>query len=185
LRTAFVIAAFALVASTGVPERLQAQSRVDEYQVKAAFLFHFAQFVEWPQQAFKNDTEPIVYCVIGEDPFHGALDAALNGKSIDAHPVQVRHVKRTEETLGCQVVFIGEPEKHLLPEVLAALKHNPVLIVGESEHFVQNGGTIGFCLEENRIRFEINLASAERARLKISSKLLALAKNVTGGRGGT
>ena len=152
-----------------------------EYQVKAAFLFHFAEFVEWPQQTFRSEAEPLVYCIIGDDPFRGVLDAALNGKTIGAHPVQVRHVKRAQEISGCQVVFLGENEKKQLPALLATFKENPVLIVGESEHFAQSGGTIGFCLEENKIRFEINLETAERARLKISSRLLALAKNVIGG----
>jgi hypothetical protein len=158
---------------------------VSEYEVKAAFLFHFAQFVEWPQQTFKNDGEPLVYCTVGDDPFHGGLEAALKGKTIGAHPLQVRHAKRAEDASGCQVIFLGENEKKLLPELLATFERNPVLVVGESEHFAQSGGTIGFCLEENKIRFEVNLDAAGKAKLKISSKLLALAKSVIGVQKGT
>jgi hypothetical protein len=168
------------------PDLAIAQSNVPgEYQVKAAFLFYFAQFVEWPQETFKNENESLMYCTIGEDPFQGALDASLNGKTIGAHPLRVRHAKRAEETPGCQVLFIGEGEKKLLPTVLAVLKGNPALIVGESEHFVQNGGTIGFCLEENKIRFEVNLDAAETAKLRISSRLLVLAKTIIGRSRGT
>jgi hypothetical protein len=168
-----------------LPGNLSANSTAEEYSVKAAFLFHFAQFVEWPPETFKDAGTPLVYCTIGEDPFHGALDASLSGKMIGARPFQVRHVKQTNELQGCHVVFIGEKEKKLLPAVLELLKRNPILIVGESEHFVQDGGTIGFYLEENKIRFEINLEAAEKAKLKISSRLLTLAKTVVGGPRGT
>lgn len=148
-------------------------------------MYHFAQFVEWPSEALKDAGTPLTYCTIGEDPFRGSLDAALNGKTIGTHPLSVRHVNQAKETRDCQVLFIGEGERKLLAPVLAALQGNPVLIVGESEHFAQQGGTIGFCVEENKIRFEVNLEAAARARLKISSKLLALARNVVGGQRGT
>ena len=163
------------------PRNLPGNSTAEEYAVKAAFLFHFAQFVEWPPETFKDADAPLVYCTIGEDPFHGALDASLSGKTIGARPFQVRHVKQTIELQGCHVVFIGEKEKKLLPAVLEILKGLPTLIVGESDRFVQDGGTIGFCLEENKIRFEINLEAAQKAKLKISSRLLTLAKTVVGG----
>jgi hypothetical protein len=175
------VAFLALVAALGGVRAASPQTNPSsEYQVKAAFLYHFAQFVEWPSEALKDAGTPLTYCTIGEDPFQGALDAALNGKTIGEHPLRVRHVKQEQDARGCQVVFIGESEKKLLGSVLANLKGNAVLIVGESEHFVQNGGTIGFLEEENKIRFEINLEAAEKAKLKISSKLLALAKNVVG-----
>jgi hypothetical protein len=151
-----------------------------EYQVKAAFLFHFAQFVDWPADAFKEPGSPLVYCTIGEDPFHGALDLSLNGKMIGARPFRVQHLKLFQEVQGCQVLFIGMSEKKLMSAELANLKKNPVLTVGESEHFAQEGGMIGFCLEGNKVRFEINLTAAERANLKISARLLALAKTVIG-----
>lgn len=156
-----------------------------EYQVKAAFLFHFAQFVEWPEEAFKDASSPLTYCTIGDDPFHGSLEATLNGKSIGVRPFRVSHFKRPQEIEGCQVLFIGAEGKKLLPAILAGVKGNSVLIVGESEHFVQDGGMVGFLLEENKIRFEINLEAAKKAKLKISSKLLALAKTVIDSQGGT
>lgn len=159
---------------------LIANSTAEEYSVKAAFLFHFAQFVEWPPETFKDSGSPLLYCTIGEDPFHGVLDASLNGKTIGARSLQVRHVTQPSELQACHVVFLAEKEKKLFPVILELLKGNSVLIVGESGHFVQEGGTIGFCLEENKMRFEINLEAAQKARLKISSRLLALAKTVVG-----
>jgi hypothetical protein len=156
-----------------------------EHELKVAFLFHFAQFVEWPEETLKDANSPLTYCTIGGDPFHGALDASLSGKTIGARPFRVLHFKQPQEIQGCQVLFIGAEEKKLLPAILAGVKGNSILTVGESEHFVEDGGMIGFLLEENKIRFEINLEAAKKAKLKISSKLLALAKTVIGSEGGT
>lgn len=151
-----------------------------EYQVKAAFLFHFAQFVEWPPQAFKSDASPLTYCTIGEDPFQGALDASLSGKMIGTRPIRVEHLKEAQDMRECHIVFIGPMEKKRISSVLAVLKGAPVLTVGDSEHFVNEGGVIGFCLEAKKVRFEINLDVATEAQLKISAKLLTLAKTVIG-----
>jgi YfiR/HmsC-like len=151
-----------------------------EYQVKAAFLFHFAQFVDWPREAFSSDTSPITYCTIGEDPFHGSLDASLIGKTVGPRPIRVLHLKQGQEISGCHILFIGGLEGKRLSSVLAGLKGTPVLTVGDSDHFVNEGGIIGFSLEEKKIRFEINLNAATEAKLKLSAKLLSLAKTVIG-----
>jgi hypothetical protein len=156
-----------------------------EYQVKAAFLFHFAQFVDWPAEAFKGADSPLTYCTLGEDPFHGALEATLNGKMIGARPVRVLHFRQVQAIQECQIVFIGTPEKKLVATMLANLSTSPILTVGDSEDFVQGGGMIGFFLEDNKVRFDINLDAAEHAKLKISARLLALAKTVVGGPKGT
>jgi hypothetical protein len=147
--------------------------------VKAAFLFHFAQYVEWPDGALKDASSPLVYCTIGEDPFRGALDATLKGKTIGGHSVEVRHLQKVSP--GCHLVFIGEAEKKQIPATLGMLKGSPALTVGESPGFAQQGGMIGLFLEENKIRFEINLETTTQANLKISARLLALAKRVIGG----
>jgi len=161
------------------PASTQASSP-NEYAVKAAFLFHFAQFVEWPDGVFQTASSPVVYCTIGEDPFQGALDETLKGKTIDARALQVRHLKDGSEAQGCHVAFIGKIGKRRVTDELANLGSNPVLTIGETEEFVKNNGMIAFCVEENKIRFDINLQAAERANLKISSRLLALAKTVIG-----
>lgn len=155
-----------------------------EYELKVAFLFHFAQFVDWPPEAFKDANSPLTYCTIGDDPFHGSLDAVLGGKTIGSRLFRVLHFKQPREIQGCQVLFVGAEEKRRLPAILAGVKGNSVLTVGESEHFVQDGGMIGFLLEENKIRFEVNLETAKKAKLKVSSRLLALAKSVIGGQRG-
>lgn len=149
-----------------------------EYQVKAAFLFHFAQFVEWPPDTFRDPRTPFTYCTVGIDPFRGALEESLSGKTIQSRPLNVRHLKGIQDTAGCQVLFLGNGERLLLGEAVTNFGGDPVLLVGESEHFVQDGGTIGFCIEDNKIRFEINTAAAEKAKLKISARLLALARTV-------
>ena len=171
----------ALLSLSSVLRAAPAGGGSSEYAVKAAFLYHFAQFVEWPERAFKAEDSPLVYCTVGADPFQGALDTSLSGKVIGKHPVQVRHLRQPQEAHQCQVVFIGEEERKSLTAVLASTKDSPVLVVGESEGFVGSGGMIGFCLEENKIRFDINLEGAEKAGLKISAKLLSLAKTVVGG----
>jgi uncharacterized protein DUF4154 len=152
-----------------------------EYAIKAAFLFHFAQFAEWPPTAFKDPNAPLTFCTLGEDEFHGALDESISGKTIGNRPLRAQHLKQIEEIEGCQVVFVGVDDKKRILALLASLKDSPVLTVGESEHFAQDGGMIGLCLEENKIRFEINLGSVEHAKLKLSARLLALAKTVIGG----
>jgi len=164
---------------------LHASSTAGEYSVKAAFLFHFAQFIDWPEKTFEDASSPLTYCTVGEDPFHGALDASLSGKTIGTRPLRVLHFKQPQYIRSCQILFIGAGEKRLLPAVLASLRENSVLTVGESENFVQEGGAIGFLLEDNKIRFEINLEATEHAKLKMSSRLLALAKTVIGGHRGT
>lgn len=151
-----------------------------EYQIKAAFLFHFAQFVDWPAEAFKQADSPLIYCTLGEDPLHGALEATLAGKTVGSRAVQVRHLRKATEAQGCHVLFIGAEEKKDMARVLASLGGNPTLIAGEAENFAADGGMIGFCLEQNKVRFEINMAAAERANLRISARLLALAKTVVG-----
>ncbi|MFI5057189.1 MAG: YfiR family protein [Candidatus Acidiferrales bacterium] len=152
-----------------------------EYAVKAAFLFHFAQFAEWPPTAFKDPNAPLTFCTLGEDEFHGALDESISGKTIENRPLRVQHLKQLQEVEGCHVIFISANEKKRIPALLASLKDSPVLTVGETEHFAQEGGMIGLSLEENKIRFEINLGSVEHAKLKLSSRLLTLAKTVLGG----
>jgi hypothetical protein len=163
----------------------RAESAAEEYAVKAAFLFHFAQFVEWPEETFKDTASPLTFCTLDEDPFHGALDASLSGKTIGARSLRVLHLRTSQDLQVCQVLFLGAADRKLFPATLVGLKGRPVLTVGETEHFVLDGGMIGFLTEENKIRFAINLQAAGKARLKISSRLLSLAKSVVGAPGGT
>lgn len=170
---------------TGGVRVIAQSSTSSEYQVKAAFLFHFGQFVDWPAETFKDVNSPITYCTLGEDPFHGALEATLGGKSIGPRPLRVQHFKQAQEARGCQVLFIGTAGQKFISDALANVNGSPVLTVGETERFAEDGGVIGFTLADNKVRFEINLDAAEHAGLRISSRLLALAKTVIGGPKGT
>jgi len=174
-----VISIFVAMVLFGRSQAVSAQAKgSSEYEVKAAFLLHFAQFVEWPQSAFKDVNSPLVYCTVGDDPFQGALEARFKGKTIGTHPLLVKHFKGINEVQACHVVFLGKSTGRSIAEELASLNGSPVLTVGETNQFVDDDGMIGFCLEGSKVRFEINLESAEKAHLKISAKLLAVAKRV-------
>ena len=149
---------------------------VDEYPVKAAFLFNFAKFVEWPQDAFKAPDEAVTICVLGTNPFGGALEETVRGKLIGAHPFSIREVTNAQQASKCHIVFVTASERKRCRSFLDELKGRSILTVGEAEDFTANGGIINFKLKDARVRIEIDAAAAERARLRISSKLLSLAE---------
>jgi hypothetical protein len=151
---------------------------LDEYQVKAAFLYNFVKFVEWPPQTFKSPTDRIAICVLGQDPFGGALDDAVRGKTFDGRTFVVSRLGEARQAGGCQILFVSASESKRVPAILAELGANSILTVGETESFAAEGGVIDFRLEAGRVRFRVNVDAAEKARLKISSKLLSLAQLV-------
>lgn len=150
-----------------------------EYPVKAAFLFNFAKFVDWPSDAL-GEGAPIIIGIIGDDPFGGVIDQLVAGKSASGHPVVVRRFKWGQDLRQCHILFVSQSEQKRIPQIIASLKGASVLTVGEAEQFTRQGGIIRFVLEGGKVRFEINAGAAEQARLKLSSKLLALARSVTG-----
>ena len=158
-----------------------AQPAGDEYQLKAAFLFHFAQLVQWPAGAFDDNRSPLVLCTLEDDAFYDELENTIQGQQIASRTIRVRHVHLTQAARGCNMLFISRSEGKVLP--LAALRNLPVLTVGESDDFLGSGGMIRFRFEQNKIRFDINLGAADSAHLKISSRLLILASSVTLGDG--
>ncbi|HKW67293.1 MAG TPA: YfiR family protein [Terriglobales bacterium] len=157
--------------------------RAPEYQVKAAFLYNFAKFVEWPSPAFPGSSAPFRICVLGRDPFGDVLTNVVQGKSISGHAILSMHLQSPAEARSCHVLFLSQSDPETLKQGLDRLRGLPILTVGESADFLALGGMINFVLEEDRVRFEINLEAAERHRLKLSSKLLAVARlvNVGGG----
>jgi hypothetical protein len=173
----------ALLLAAAMAGLARAQTANEEYEVKAAFLFHFAQLVEWPPGALKGEGEPVRVCTLGEDPFHGELETILKGKKVGERALRVDHIKQIEEAKSCQILFVSRNEAKRMPALLAQLGSSPVLTVGESDGFVREGGIIGFSVEDQKIRFEINLDAARRAGIRVSSRLLLLAKNVTGNQG--
>ncbi len=179
-KIAGILVAMVMLGASLAPQLFaQSQTPVEEYQVKAAFLFHFAQLVAWPPDTLNPNDHSIFVCTYGDDPFHGQLEA-FEGKPVQSRIFRVRHLKERQDVSDCQIVFFGHNEGSHLSPLLTQLKTAPVLTVGEGDKFVQQGGIIGFCWEGKKIRFEISAEAAERARLRVSSQLLMLAKRVVG-----
>jgi len=151
-----------------------------EYPVKAAFLYNFAKFVEWPPEAMGASSAPLVLGVLGDDPFGSSIDQLVAGKTANGRQLSVRRLKWGQDLGQCHILFICSSERKRVPQILDSLKGTTVLTVGEMEQFSQQGGMIQFVLEQSKVRFEINVGAADRARLRVSSKLLALAKTVRG-----
>lgn len=148
------------------------------YEVKTAFLFNFAKFIDWPASSFSGPQSPFTICVLGQDPFGNILDDTLLGKIVGIRPLVIRRLKEKNEARSCQMVFVSPSESAHLSEIFASLQRANVLLVGETTGFAASGGTIEFTLDDNHVRFTINTDSVDRSGLKFSSKLLALAKLV-------
>jgi hypothetical protein len=151
---------------------------IDEYQVKAAFLYNFAKFVEWPSQAFKTPQDPLLVCVLGHNPFGNALKEVIRGKAIEGRAFAFRMVADAEEASACQILFVSSVEGKHFRSLWGNLKPAGILTVGETQGFAADGGVINFKLDDGRVRFEINIDAAEHQQLHISSKLLSLAQIV-------
>lgn len=173
---ALFIVVVELLAGSVAPAR--GQSPPTEYEIKAAFLYNFAKFVEWPADAFSDSRAPIVVGIVGEDPFGSVLDGMVFGKTVNGRGLVVRRMSEGAELRSCHILFISSSHQKHLARILESLKGSGVLTVGEVDRFTESGGAIRFVLDENRVRFEINLDATGRARLKLSAKLLALARRV-------
>ena len=179
-RLPLCVIAFALCAL--LPRSLAAQTAgTREYQIKAAFLFNFGQFVTWPAGSLPPAGAPFVICVLGADPFGATLDAIVAGGTIQNRPVRVERHRSVEDVGGCQVLYISDSERRRLDDILTALRDRSILTVGDSEGFVERSGMIRFLVVQNRVRIEVDLGAAERAGLIISSRLLSLAHAVRRG----
>lgn len=154
------------------------QPIASEVRVKAAYLYNFGKFVEWPQSNMTEQDQSFEICVLGADPFGPTLDAALARGSIDGKNVAAKRISKPQDIDSCRILFISASEEGHLKEVLATLDKASVLTVSDIPRFSQRGGMIGFILDGNRVRFDVNLASAQSARLTLSSELLKVATNV-------
>jgi hypothetical protein len=163
------------------------ENRPPDYRVKAAFMYNFGKFVEWPATAFASNNAPLVIGVLGGDPFHGDCERIVANKSINGHPVIVRHISHPDsvgqasgypDMKSCHILFISASGSDNMPDILDALKGASVLTVTDNlDHFATSGVIINFVMENQSVRFEINDNAARRAGLKISSKLLMLRTN--------
>lgn len=176
-----LLAASVVVARAAGPAPLQAQSAPSEYQLKAVFLFNFAQFVEWPDGTFPAAQSPLVIGVLGDDPFGTYLDETVKGETVNGHPLVVRRYTEVEGITDCHILFVSRPQRGDLERVLDSLKGRAILTVGDAERFAGRGGMIRFITDRNKIRLRINLEVAQAANLKISSKLLRPAEIVATG----
>jgi hypothetical protein len=157
--------------------KLSAQTPTSpEYQVKAVFLFNFAQFVDWPPKAFPETQTPLVIGVLGEDPFGTYLDETVRGEKVKDRPLVVQRYRRVGEVKTCHVLFISRSETDRLEQIFANVKGRYILTVGDAEDFALRGGMIQLVTEKNKIRMRINLEAVKAAGLTISSKLLRVAE---------
>jgi hypothetical protein len=170
--------AFALFVSFAVfAFPLYGQQSPTDYQVKAVYLYNFGKFVQWPANAADKDGEFAV-CVLGQDPFGPALDAALAGATIGGKQVVARRISSPQESANCRILFLGSTEGARLKKTMEALDKEAVLTVSDIPEFSQHGGMIEFVTEESRIRFAVNLDAAQQAGLSLSSELLKVATAV-------
>jgi hypothetical protein len=167
-----ILACLLLLASAG-----RAAEGASEYAVKAAFLYNFAKFVEWPARTFAGAADPIVLCVLGENPFGTLLDDAVRDKTVNGRQIAVHESKTLSAAAGCHIVFLASGS---LDESLSALANKSVLTVSDAESAVDRGAIIGLKLAERKVRFEVNLVAARKARLKLSSQLLKIAVRLIG-----
>ncbi len=158
-----------------LPAAAAAQT-ASEYDIKAAFLYNFTKFVDWPPAAFP-DPGNLKVCVLGQDPFGGSL-RTVAGEQVGGRKLTVTAVESVSRAAGCQVLFISRSERERLGQILAGIGDSPVLTVGDTDGYASRGVAINFVLEGSKVRFEVNTDSADRAGIKISSKLLQLAKRI-------
>jgi len=170
------------VVALGVAAALAASADYDEYKVKAAFLLNFARLVEWPEGSRPDPGEPLVVGVHGRGSAADNVTRALDDASVGDHPVAVRELDVPAEMSACHIVFVAEEDPEGAAEWLESPGSRGVLTVGEAAGFAGRGGVINFFVEGNKLRFEINKKAAERNGLKVSSRLLRLARLVPDGR---
>jgi hypothetical protein len=150
--------------------------KATEYELKAAFLFNFARFAEWPQPSTRDDA--LVLGVLGEDPFGPVLDETIRGKTVGGRSLTARRISRLADCSGCDLVFVASSERARVSQVLRTISGPGVLTVGETEQFAERGGVIELAVESGRIRLIINTDAAARSGVRISAKLLSMASIV-------
>jgi uncharacterized protein DUF4154 len=164
----------AWIAVAGAPRAQPGPPPSFEHEVEASFVYTVAKFVDWPAGTFNAPGDPLVFAILGDDPIEEPLQRTVAGKSVGGHPVQVIRVKGEGDLLPCHVLFVGRSESARVDEVIARLGNSSVLTVGEFDRFAQRGGVLRLLLDQNMVRFEVNVDAAARAHLQISSKILKL-----------
>lgn len=163
------------VALAAIP---MAYAQVEEYAVKAAFLYKFGLFVEWPESAFSSPASPVDLCIVGQDPFGHSLDTAATGAQINGRSVVVRRYKTVERNISCHILYAGGSEEQSRAQIIETVNGNHVLTVSDGRKSRSDSGIINFVIADNRVRFDIDDEAAAQNGLIISSKLMSLALNV-------
>jgi hypothetical protein len=152
------------------------QNPPSEYQIKAAFIYNFARFVDWPDQAFPSADSPMIIGVLGKNVFGNDLQQVIGAaKPVKGHSLQVKEFDSVAEATNCQVLFISASEKNRFAKIISQLNGTSVLTIGEADNFIADGGMINLVIVDSKVRFQINNDAAKKAGLTISSKLLSLA----------
>jgi hypothetical protein len=167
------LAVLALVFLT--PRLAAQQAKPSEYAVKAAYLYNFARFVEWPAGVAAASKDSFIICVLGQDPFGPALDATLAGEKIDGKPVVAKRISKPQDSVGCRILFISPSEDARLKDILATVDKSGLLTVSDMAQFSRRGGMIQLVLDGSKVRFEVNVTNARAAGLTLSSELLKVA----------
>lgn len=146
---------------------------VHEYELKAVFLYSLGHFITWPAGSINNGY--FLICVLGKDPFQGSLELATSGKQLQGQPIKLRYLKRVEEGLDCQTMFISQSEEPSLQNILPILEKYPILTVSDMTYFLAEGGMVRFTINDDKVRLQINKTNANKVGLAISSRLLSVA----------
>jgi len=160
----------------GQPRAAAHGAQYQDTEIKAAFLYNFAKFVEWPHEAFARADSPLVIAIAGDDPFGGTLDRLVEGKRVNGHTIVVRRLRNGSPDGEVHVLFITPSATHRARQLVERVKDAPVLTVGDQPGLAKRGVVVNFYVERDRVRFEVSLEAARRARLSISSKLLNVAR---------
>ena len=167
---------FVLAFTLSLPYSVAQNAPAKEYQLKAAFIYNFTRFVEWPSDSFGSENSPLIIGVLGEDPFGTYIDELVKGEKIEGHPIIVHRFRNIKDLKNCHILFIHSDQAARIKESIAALSSRGILTVSDAGNFMKWGGVVQFFIEHNKLRLQINAASAKNTRLIISSKLLSLAK---------
>lgn len=176
-RLCFVVLAFAW-ALLGGPGLNAQNPKPTDYDVKAAYLYNFGRFVEWPAKSTTSGAEHFTVCVLGQDPFGPTLDSTLAGETIAGRAIVAKRISSAQEVDDCRIIFLSPAEGGHLKKIVAELDKKAILTVSDMPQFVQLGGMIQFVLEDKKVRFEVNLTATQRAGLILSSELLKVAAAV-------
>lgn len=171
-----IIAAFFLAIGFAPPQKVA----VGENQIKAVFLFNFAQFVEWPEEVLPEVDSPIIIGILGKDPFGPYLEETIRGEQVNGHPLQIQRYSNVKQIKNCHILFIHPSLTPRLDNILKALKDKNILTVSDGSNFTKQGGMIRFATDSNKIKLHVNLTAVKASDITISSKLLRLSEIVDG-----